>query len=300
VVYSAVPIEFLFANLPALTQPNFPLEGYSALQDAVLLTAFRGDVAHLPVYVVYRPVTKQLVIAISGTSSLHLAMHDLRALMHRHYSGRGSVHSGFWGLYKGIRIKVMDAIRNGLRKHKVAELVITGHSMGGSVSYLLCMDMLAGFDPDLLPSGMKLKLAVFGSPRTGNERLVQYWEELSEAYRARYGKDAFVEYSVKAHNDGVPALPLYISGYRHFTKEPLYLAEDRLYRVPMIESEHTLFHASRDEKEIEAPNFPLGGHNYYNGRDLERFTRRTTWLDKAIPGTDGWQERYTAYAMHHE
>ena len=103
IVYSAVPVEVIYSMLDKLVQPLFPLEGYSAVANSKLVSAFRGKVANLPGYVAYRPATKQLILAFSGTSSLMHALHDLRTLTHRHKSGRGAVHSGFWGLYKGIK-----------------------------------------------------------------------------------------------------------------------------------------------------------------------------------------------------
>lgn len=95
---------------------------------------------------------------------------------------------------------------------------------------------------------------------------------------------------------GVPALPLACLGYRHFCKEPLYTAGGVLYNTPAAESEYSLFHVMDDSEggdyDGHAPIFPLGGHNYYNGRDLERFIRRTSWLFQAKPMEEDWEDRY--------
>jgi hypothetical protein len=40
--------------------------------------------------------------------------------------------------------------------------------------------------------------------------------------------------------------------------------------------------------------FPRGGHNYYNGRELEKLVRRITWLEKARFPEPGWEDRYQA------
>ncbi|KAF8068975.1 Alpha/Beta hydrolase protein [Lyophyllum atratum] len=301
IAYSIVPLEFLVQNITTLMQPNFPLEGYDALQNVVMVSSVEGSVGHLPAFVVYRPSTKQLVIAPSGTSTLQLALHDLRTLKHRHPSRRGHVHSGFWSLYQGIKPVLLDAIKKGIREHEVSELVITGHSMGGSISYLLCMDLLAGESNLLLSPGLSLKLAVFGAPRTGDASLVEYWRELVAAYQKLNGSDKITEYSVKAYNDGVPALPPSQLGYQHFAKEPMYLDRTRLYHVPASESEHALFTAAPpgpdDQETLE---FPRGGHNYYNGRDFERLGRRIKWLYKANTDKSGWEERYRErFSRHH-
>ena len=46
------------------------------------------------------------------------------------------------------------------------------------------------------------------------------------------------------------------------------------------------------EYDVHAPIFPLGGHNYYNGRDMEGFVRRTNWLFQAKPMEVDWEDRY--------
>lgn len=51
-----------------------------------------------------------------------------------------------------------------------------------------------------------------------------------------------------------------------------------------------------DSGDYEGPTliFPLGGHNYYNGRDLERFVRRIGRLIQAKQMEEGWEDRYMA------
>ena len=202
--YSSFPTEYLFANLDWLTEPDFPLEGYNALRSAVLLAPIRGQRANLGAYIAYRPDHKQLVVSISGTSNLSQAFQDVRTLHHRYRAGPGcAVHTGFWKMYKGVRTELLDALAKGLREKEVAELVITGHSMGGALSYLLALDLLLPGRVEL-PAGLPVKLAVFGAPRCGNEKLVQLWLDLVKDYRAKNGDESFKELSVKAYNDGKP------------------------------------------------------------------------------------------------
>jgi hypothetical protein len=110
------------------------------------------------------------------------------------------VHAGFWSLYQGIKASTLDAIQRGLREYDVSELVITGHSMGGSISYLLMLDLL--IDGDMLLPGLSLMIAVFGVPRSGNSELVALWRQLVDAYQKKNGTASIREYSVKAYNDG--------------------------------------------------------------------------------------------------
>ncbi|KIK68718.1 hypothetical protein GYMLUDRAFT_153740 [Collybiopsis luxurians FD-317 M1] len=280
---NVVPVDFLFKNQSSLLKADFPLEGYNALEGSVLVSEFFGKVAHLHGYVAYRPNTKQLVISTSGTSTAPQAIQDLRTLPHRHKSRRGLAHSGFWQLYKGIRPFILDGLRKGIEQYRsdgaIEELIVTGHSMGGAVSYLLLLDQLL-VPNDILPANLRIKLVAFGAPRPGDAHLADYYRELVDEYRKKNGGDsAFSEYLVKAYNDGVPALPPLFFGYRHFTRSPLYYDHNHLYHVPPSESEHTLFHVDGASKSIE---YPRGGHNYYNGRDQERLLRRLGWLEKSL------------------
>lgn len=202
ITYSTLPTQFIFDNLATLMEPGFPLESYHSVRDATLVSAFTGKTAHLPGYIAYRPHTKQLVLAFSGTTTLTQAFYDTRALKHRHPSRRGNVHSGFWKLYKGIKSFALEAIRKALTDYQdAAEFVITGHSMGAAVSHLLLIDILR--DENLVSIGpIPLKLVVFGAPRSGDKFLVKYWSELLDSRRTKYGEASITEYSVKAYNDG--------------------------------------------------------------------------------------------------
>jgi len=294
VAYSAVPVEFLFEHFSLLRQPGYPLETYEALHNTVLVASFRGTSASLPIFIVYRPLLCQLVVAVSGTSSIKHALQDLRVLRCSHPSGHGTVHTGFWNLYQDIKAQAITEIQKGIADHPVREVVLTGHSMGGSIAYLLCLDLLADHQMWLKNLNINIKMAVFGSPRAGDVALVEYFRELSASYQKTHvqGQDAFEEYSVKGYNDGVPALPPAGLGYRHFCKKPLYTAGGILYNTPATESEHSLFHVI--DSKGPALLFPFGGHNYYNGRDHERFLRRLSWLIEAKPMEEGWEDRYLA------
>lgn len=191
----------MFENLHLLTQVDFPLEGYDALLGATLVADFFGTVAHLHVFLAYRPQTKQLIVSISGTATLPQALQDLKAMKHTLSSGRGAVHAGFWGVYKGIKSQTLEGIQKGLRDHAVDELVITGHSMGGAVSIFLTLDLLAGEIP--LPQGLNIKLVAYGTPRPGDQKLSKSWQAQVQAYRNKNGESSFKEFSIKAYNDGL-------------------------------------------------------------------------------------------------
>ena len=201
--FSAVPLETLFKHLPLLRQPGYPLETYNALDDAVLVDSFHGPFTGLFVLIVYRSLLGQLVLAVSGTSSIKQALQDLRIIRCPHPSGRGSVHTGFWTIYKDVKDQAISAIQKGVAtNHSVREIVLTGHSMGGSIAYLLCLELFADHMKWLKDLNINIKVVAFGVPRTGDAALVDYFRELCLSYKKVQGQDAFKEYSVKGYNDG--------------------------------------------------------------------------------------------------
>lgn len=200
VVYSAVPLKFLIDNHAALSRPRYPLENYDALRDCVFLDAFRGTCADLPAFIIFRPLSQQLVVSISGTASISQMLYNLRVWRTVHPLGRGQVHSGFFHLYCGIRDMLLSGIRKGVAKYQPLELVLTGHSMGASMLYLLVIELLA--QQESILSGLKLRMYAFGSPRVGDSALVDYFLSLVQSFRKKFGQDAFWEYSVKGYNDG--------------------------------------------------------------------------------------------------
>jgi len=295
IAYCTLAPEFIFANLEMVMQPDFPLEGFDALRDTVLIASFEGTVANVPGVVIYRKHTKQLVVGFSGTAIFKQTLHDLNSIKRAHPTVKGCrVHSGFWNMYEGCQAQVFRCINKGIREHDVRELVSTGHSMGGALSYLLALDILSGECP--LPSGTSVMVASFGCPRIGDAALSERWQNLVSSYQAANGEGSVKQYQVKALNDGVPSLPLVSWGYRHLTQTPLYLYHGRLFHVPASEGEHGVFTVAKEALDAtRGPDHPRGGHNYYNGKDAEKVIRRIYWMNRlSNEKTTGWEKAYLA------
>lgn len=112
---------------------------------------------------------QQIIVSICGTASAQQAIHDLRAIRRTHpgvCDNTATVHAGFWDLYQGMKSDLIEGIEAALRidpaddeiqsdedatngpdtgnsEDVVRELVITGHSMGGAIAHLLCIDLLS-------------------------------------------------------------------------------------------------------------------------------------------------------------
>ena len=199
-------------HLALLKQPGYPLETYDAIDGTVLVDSFHGPLTDILVLIAYRPPLGQLVVAVSGTTTVKQALQDLRFIRCSHPSSRGTVHTGFWTIYKDIKAQAITAIQKGVADYMVREIVLTGHSMGGSIAYLLCLDLFADHQKWLKDLNLNIKVVTFGAPRTGDAALVDYFQELSLSYQKVQGQDSFKEYAVKGYNDGGPLIQLvYVS-----------------------------------------------------------------------------------------
>jgi hypothetical protein len=211
-IYSAAPVDILLKYRIVLSRPGYPLEHITVLSDCVSVRSIRGTFADLPVHIFFRQSIGQLVVSISGTTSLQQALYTMHISKSTHPASGGKVHAGFWKIYQGIKWAIMEGLKDGLEKHANVpkpEIVLTGHSLGASLCYLLLLDLLDEGCPFKLPfSNMKgLRIVVFGAPRTGNRVLVDYFHSLVYSARMKYGQNYVQEHSVKGFNDGMFIIP---------------------------------------------------------------------------------------------
>ncbi|KAF8529326.1 alpha/beta-hydrolase [Hysterangium stoloniferum] len=310
IAHGSIPIEFVFSHLKALSQYGYPLHGYDALinDEPFLVQRFAGKVEQLQGYVAFRPQVGQLVVAISGTSQPKHAFMDLDCWLEPYPENdetwethtQRKVHAGFWGMYRDVRKDAVEAVMAGVKKYRdqITEIVVTGHSMGGSLSYFLMMDVMRGSNGICREQlrHPKLRLVVFGAPKVGNEALSRHWTECIASYCRNDNEDMFKEYSLKTNGDGVHILPPHILGYRHLTQSPLYLFRGHLYQIPSKYKDYGAFLVESPDTVTDAvtPTWPLGGHNYYF-RDMESLQRRLKWLELPSTGKKGWEGWETRY-----
>ncbi|KDR68439.1 hypothetical protein GALMADRAFT_257167 [Galerina marginata CBS 339.88] len=277
VAHGSFDPRFLWKYMANLCESGYPLYQYLALAQSELVSVFYGTVSNLQCYIAYRPDEEQLVVAFSGTSSLAQAGQALNATKVRYQWGEETyVHAGFWKMYTGIRTEALSKLGVALKQYSnIQRIVLTGHSMGAVMASLLCLDVLQGQIPGTngasSPSLPLIKMVGFGAPRVGNDALAQLWNELT----SRPGVE---EYSIRNYNDGVPVVPPRSLGYRHLSRNPLYLSHSQLWRISQDQSEHSLFKLD-PEATLGAQNpYPMGGHNYYNDRNIELLQRRMEWF----------------------
>ena len=320
--HGSIDVDFVWRNLPRLMRPDYPLEGYDALAGSKLMCVFHGDVANLQGFVAYRPELRQLVMSFSGTSSAWQALHDVDARLvspkslssrnFENYNGpQACVHAGFWRLFQGIKDIALKGLEQAFKDVEVDELVLASHSLGGAVSAFFILHFLDS-RPDYLDGISQLCLLTLGSPRVGNVGLKEWYQQLVSEFRTNRGEDAFVEFAVKGYNDGtfqsnkvqlgfasklkltvegVHCLPPMVLGFHHLSSNPLYLYHGFLYRIPERFSEFSKYEVEGDDDD-PPPDYPLGGHNYYNNRDMEKCLRHFQWLGVPNFGNPDSERRY--------
>merc|ERR1711988_1132941 len=119
-------------------------------------------------------------------------------------------HTGFWGNFKALRFSVQHlvatigaSVSGSSNAHAAVKLVITGHSMGGSLATLaslfLTVRVLAMYAGSDIVSG----LYTFGTPRVGNHVML-----------ANIRRSALVHFQVALSRDPIPHFPPRLFGYR--------------------------------------------------------------------------------------
>lgn len=111
------------------------------------------------------------------------------------------VHQGFLDSAKLLHAEVYDAVQASIARHPTYDIILTGHSLGGSLAVLMGLELEF--------SGVHVsKVVTFGQPRIGNSAFATCVETLLPGAR---------RYTNKA--DPVVHLPTLNVGYMHFAGE---------------------------------------------------------------------------------
>lgn len=97
-------------------------------------------------------------------------------------------------------------------------------------------------------------------------------------------------------------MPNSFLGYRHLAEDVFYLYHGKLYYIPPSEREHTIFTVTKstsDPAPAVTPDYPLGGHNYYGGRDMEKLQRLMRVItEMGLGRTDDWEDAFLKRALN--
>ncbi len=184
-----------FPSTPGAEVTLIQSEGESNQNDTQAAALFRADI-------------NQLIIVFRGSESLMDWLTNLRFRQQVYPYGDDTTtkvrfHQGFMNAYFCVR----EAMKAVLAQHPDAQLVFTGHSLGGALATVAALDSQYALttDPDFPTNpAPSLQVYTFGAPRVGNGALVKSFQRrVPHCQRYTYGRDI------------VPTLPRWWQGYRH-------------------------------------------------------------------------------------
>ncbi|KAJ9065377.1 hypothetical protein DSO57_1020230 [Entomophthora muscae] len=120
------------------------------------------------------------------------------------YAKDVQVHPGFRQATNVLMFKIYNPIKKIVKEHPAYKLIVTGHSLGGSLAALASSELL--HRRIITPN--KLNLFTYGEPRTGNLAFSR-WLNSQDAHITR----------VVNENEIVPHIPPASSGFAHHATE---------------------------------------------------------------------------------
>ncbi|ORX96320.1 alpha/beta-hydrolase [Basidiobolus meristosporus CBS 931.73] len=222
--------------------PQTKVESWTCGQDCQgqlnVTSYFSDEGSGIAGYLGYSKPERKIVISFRGSSNWSNWAKNLAfakdKFVYPTATDKVKVHSGFYTTYtsveKKVRLGLKDILTTLKNETEPYKLVITGHSLGGSVAAFCAMDIKRYylnpksekcFKPDLLIiDRSQIYLHTFGQPRTGNLEFAQLVYET-------FGKNT--TYATLARitnkNDPVPRLPPQNFGYIHHPHE-VYIRKD--------------------------------------------------------------------------
>jgi hypothetical protein len=165
------------------------------------------DETDTQVGIVIDEINKKLCIVFRGTESFKDCLYDID-FYEKKYRHCG-VHAGFYYQVKSVKKNILDTIEPYVGAY---DIYLTGHSLGGANATLFSY-MLSEKYYDL-----SLKLVTFGSPRIGNHKWKQSFEN----------KKNIINIRITNKRDLVTVIPCI--NYCHVGKH-IYLDDDNIYFI---------------------------------------------------------------------
>ena len=123
-------------------------------------------------YVAYDSTNEEIIVSFRGTNGVDFENWatnlDWTYKDYKDVSG-AKVHGGFHEAYEAVSDEVIAAVQTLMTAHTSANIMVTGHSLGGALATLCAVDIKRRINPTV-----KVFLYTFGSPRVGNDKMADY------------------------------------------------------------------------------------------------------------------------------
>ena len=153
-------------------------------------------------FVGYLPSTNSVIISFRGTSLTSILdwVEDLNFFAVSAICPGCQVHEGFLAAYYSIRDATVEYVHAATKAHPGAEVVITGHSLGGALAFLAAVDLS-------INEGINMTTSyTFGQPRVGNSVFADVWRQMfyesTTSFRVTHGLDPGQFWEGARHTSG--------------------------------------------------------------------------------------------------
>src|SRR5210317_120099 len=124
----------------------------------------------------YDSTTQSLFVAFRGSASIQNWIDNIKVSQITPYDDDSiGVEKGFYKSYNYLKVDLFDNLSILSKKYGTRNILITGHSLGAAMATLMTYDIIT-----LFPSYVVTHLITFGSPRVGNSKFVESFNEQYE------------------------------------------------------------------------------------------------------------------------
>jgi len=169
-------------------------------------------------YIGFENSSNSIIVSFRGTDLLSLPnwIEDLSVGLKREYNKcKGcEIDDGFAKAHDAIQDQVFNSVDSMFQSYPAANLLITGHSLGGALAVLTAVDMALKYN------NVSISLYTYGCPRVGNEQFADYFDGMKiTSYRVVHWADPIAR---------LPPQPLH---YQHVQTQIWYNADSTNYEV---------------------------------------------------------------------
>lgn len=171
--------------------------------------------SHIFGYTGYDATSNKIVVAFRGTNGPDLTNWITNfdgKLIPYQFLPTGKVHNGFMSAFSEVQQQMRSNLRDLIEHHYNAQILVTGHSLGGALATLAALDIY--YSLGVPPT--KMELYTFGQPRAVDEVLSN---ELMTLFSDNYHR-------VTHYDDAVVHVPLTFQGFKHAGEEVWYLVDE--------------------------------------------------------------------------